>query len=181
MKKPPFTLLNTFKLFLFITTIFIISCVNQEEKENDTYVEASKSNIETVAIDFNLIDSLNQSNQKVIDLTTLAFNQNHSSKKLLLLLKIKRDHQKINSELKSLTEKNLIIIPKPIYDLHIDCNELDPKNPNVFLLKALENQIKNEISVLNKIEKNAKNLDYKIFIIKSKKIAQRNYDVLLSY
>ena len=72
------------------------------------------------AIDFNSIDCLNESNNKVIDLATMASKELQNSTHSTLLSQIKLDHHSIEFKLKQLTEKNLIIIPKSIYKLKIN-------------------------------------------------------------
>lgn len=161
------------KLFLFFAISSIFSCVYQEEKSLDSLFNEDKNKVETT-IDFNLIDALNESNKKTIHLATIACCQMKDSKKRLLVFKIKSDLQKMDWELKKWTEKNLIIIPKPVYDLNINPDSLNAKNPDFYLLKVLKNQIKNQITVLDKMEKTAQNIDFKIFVLKLKKIAQNN-------
>lgn len=177
MKRLFITQLIPCKLFLFFVIISPFSCINQEEKYCDSFFKEKENNVEST-IDFNLIDYLNTSNKKTIDLATITYYQIKDHKILHLILKIKRDHQKIDFELKKLTEKNLIIIPKPAHNLDINPDSLNGKNPDFYLLKALENQIKNQIIVFDKIEKTAQNIDFKIFAIKSKKILQINNDAL---
>jgi len=164
------------KLVLFFTMILTLACVNQEENQLDS-IFAEENNIEST-IDFNLVDFLNESNKKIIDLAAITFSEIKDSKKMLLILKIKRDHQKIDSELISLAEKNLIIIPKTAYDLKINPDSLNGKNPDFYLLKILENQMKNQMVAFDKIEKTAQNTDFKIFAAKSKKTIYGNYDAL---
>ena len=67
-------------------------------------------------IDFNLINSLNESNQEIIKLSNAAFESTKDIETLRLLLVIKKNHQEIDSELEKLTQKNLIFIPKLIYN-----------------------------------------------------------------
>jgi hypothetical protein len=153
------------------------SCVNQETEYCDSIFKEEANNIEST-IDFNLIDCLNESNKKTIHLATITFNQIKNLETLQYILKIKKDHQKIDAELQKLTEKNLIIIPKLVYDLNINPDSLKAKNSNFYLLNLLEIEIKNQIRVFDKIEKTSQNTDFKIFAIKSKKIAHDNYDAL---
>lgn len=166
-----------FKLFLSIVIIFLFSCVNEEEKNYNSFFIVAENKVEST-IDFNLIDSLNESNKKTVDVATLTFNQIKDTEKLLLILKIKRDHQKIDSELKKLTEKNLIIIPKTVYNLNLNSDSITGTNSDSYLVKVLKNQIKNQIIVFDKIEKTTQNIDFKLFILKSKKILQSNIDAL---
>ena len=91
-----------------------------------------------------------------------------------MLLKIKKDHQKIDSELQKLTENNLIIVPKLAYHLDINTDSLKGKNPNLYLLKILESEIKNQTILFDKIENTSQNIDFKIFAKKSKKTLLSN-------
>lgn len=173
MKKLFNTPLVIYILFLFIAIISVFSCINQEEKYNDYHFKQDKK-IAKTTIDFYQIDSLNQSNRKAIDITNLLSKNTKDSKKLELMLNVKRDFQKIDLELKNLTEKNLIIIPKPIYPLNIDSDSLHRKKTFSYLLSLLKNQIKEQIILFSNIEKNTQNIDFKIFLIKSKKILQKD-------
>jgi hypothetical protein len=161
-----------YNLYLFIVTIFTVSCINQEKENNDPIFKTEST------IDFNLIDCLNESNKKTIELSSITFSQTKDVKTLQLLLKIKKDHQKIDSELKKLTEKNWIILPKLIYNLNLNADSLKDKNSNLYLLKALETEIKNQIELLNQIEKTSQNTDVKTFATQSKKMVQINNDSL---
>jgi phenylalanine-4-hydroxylase len=165
------------KLVLFFVIIFMSSCVNQETKYCDSIFKEEENNIEST-IDFNLIDCLNESNKKTIHLATITFNQIKNLETLQLIFKIKNDHQKIDSELQKLTEKNLIIIPKLVYDFSVNPDSLKTKKSDFYLLNLLKTEIKNQILVFDKIEKKSQNTDFKIFAIKSKIIAQDNYDAL---
>jgi hypothetical protein len=166
-----------YKLFLFFVIIPISSCINQEEKRNDSLLGEAENSAKS-AIDFNLVDCLNESNQKTIELATITFYQVKDRETLELVLKIKKDHQKIDFELKKITEKNLIIIPKIVYTLNIKPDSLKGKNIDFYFLNLLENQIKKEITIFDKIEKISQNTDFKIFAMESKKIISGNYDAL---
>jgi hypothetical protein len=180
MKKQFITPFIPCKLVLFFVIIFMSSCVNQETKYCDSIFKEEENNIEST-IDFNLIDCLNGSNKKTIHLATITFNQIKNLETLQFILKIKKDHQKIDAELQKLTEKNLIIIPKLVYDLNINPDSLKAKNPHFYLLKALETEIKNQIRVFDKIEKTSQNIDFKLFAIKSKKLVLANLDALKTF
>ncbi|HEY6143181.1 MAG TPA: hypothetical protein VIV55_07085 [Flavobacterium sp.] len=177
MKKlfiPRFILYN---LCLFIVNICAISCVNQEKEYDDSIFETEATKFEST-IDFSLIDCLNECNKKNIELSSITFSQTKDSKTLQLLLKIKKDHQKIDSELKKLTEKNLIIIPKLIYNLNLNSDSLKSKNANFYLSNLLKTEITNQITILDQIEKTTQNIDFRIFAIQSKKIIQTNNNAL---
>jgi len=158
---------------LFIVNIGAISCINKGKENNDTIFKIEPTTADAT-IDFNLIDCLNESNKKAISLATITFSQTKDVKTLELLLKIKKDHQKIDSELQKLTESNLIIVPKLVYDLNINTDSLKGKTPNLYLLKILESEIKNQTILFDKIENTSQNIDFKIFAKKSKKTLQSN-------
>lgn len=161
-----------YNFYLFIVTIFTVSCINQEKENNDSIYKTES------AIDFNLINSLDESNRKTIEISSITFSQTKDVKTLLLLLKIKKDHQKIDSELKKLTEKNWVILPKLINNLNLNADSLKDKNSNLYLLKALETEIKNQITLLNQIEKTSQNADFKMLATQYKTIVQINNDSL---
>jgi hypothetical protein len=169
-----------YKLFLFFVIVCLFSCNNQKKGYNDSLFKEEGNNVEST-IDFNLIDCLNESNKKTIDIATIIFNQIKDVKTLQFILKIKRDHKKIDSELKKLTEKNLIIIPKLVYDLNISPDSLKGKNFDFYLLSILETEIKNQIILFDKIEKTSQNTDFKTFAIKSKKTLHSNNDILKKF
>jgi uncharacterized radical SAM superfamily protein len=175
MKKLYIARIIIYNLFLFIVNISAISCTTKEN--NDTVFKIEPSKAEST-IDFNLIDCLNESNKKAISLANITFSQTKDVKTLQLLLKIKKDHQKIDSELKKLTENNLIIVPKVVYHLNINADSLKGKNSNLYLLKTLETEIKNQTLILDNIENTSQNIDFKIFAKKSKKTLQTNNDAL---
>lgn len=163
-------------LLLFLAHIYIISCTEQKEKEDLIFITQSINPEYT--IDFYLIDCLNESNKKSIDLANFAFYKTNDVKTLQLLSKIEKDQKKINTELKKLTEKNLIIIPKLVYYLNLNNDSLEGKNAAHYLSYLLNNEIINQITVLNQIEKNSQNIDLKILAAKSKKTLQTNNDAL---
>lgn len=124
------------------------------------------------------MDKLNASNQKIIQISSLAFNQTKDVKTLQLLLKIKRDHQKMNSELKKLVEKNLIILPKLTYDFNLNPDSLKGKNSRAYLSKLLTNEIQNQVQLWNSMEDKTQNIDFRILAIKSKKTVLTNNESL---
>jgi aspartyl/asparaginyl-tRNA synthetase len=180
MKKLIIPLFIPCILFLIFATVFICSCSNQEEKYLDSLFNKRRNSIEST-IDFNQINSLNESNKKTMKLATITFYQIRDRETLQLVLKIKKDHQKMDSELKKLAEKNLIIIPQIVYDGDIKPDSIKKINIDFYLLNLLGNQMKNQIALLDKIEKTSQNTDFKILAIKSKKIAQSNNEALQTY
>jgi len=161
-----------FIFFLVLVNGLIISCVNRQKECNDVIpkMESVKSDPTIV---FNLIDCLHESNKKVISLASITFQQNKNKKTLQLLLDIKKDQQKIDSDLKKLTEKNLIIIPKldsPLPNL----DSLKAKKSYSYLLKTLQSEIKNQIIILDNLEKSSENVGFKTFSKRSKTILLTN-------
>ncbi|WP_100841791.1 hypothetical protein [Flavobacterium sp. 5] len=129
-------------------------------------------------IDFNTIDRLNESNQKIIELSSISLRSTKNLKALHLLLKIKIDNQKINSDFKKLTSDNLIIIPKLSYQIDIHDDSINNKSSGLYIIKKLETEIKNQIIAFDCIEKNTQNIDFKIFSIQSKRKLYANNDAL---
>ena len=62
--------------------------------------------------------------------------------------------------------------------MNLNADSLKDKNSNLYLLKALETEIKNQIELLNQIEKTSQNTDIKTFATQSKKMVQINNDSL---
>lgn len=176
MKKRYLYRFILYNLVVFVANFCAVSCIDKENEFDDFNFKTEYT--ESDSIDFNLVDSLNESNKKIIQLSSIAFDQNKDVKTLQLFLKIKRDHQKIDAELKKLTEKNLIILPKLAYTFNLNPDSLKGKNANSYLSKVLEKEIKNQVILFDRIKKTAQNIDFKIFAIKSKKTAQANYEML---
>lgn len=172
-----------YNLAQFIAIICAISCVNKENELDDFIFKTEYAKSDT--IDFNLMDCLNKSNKKIIQLSSIAFNQTRDARTLRLFLKTKKDHQKIDAELKKLTEKNLIILSKLAYDFNLNPDSLKGKNSNFYLSNLLVNEIENQVKLLDRIEKTTQNIDFRLFAIKSKKIvlnhneAFKNTDAIL--
>jgi hypothetical protein len=125
-----------------------------------------------------LVDCLYESNIKIIKLSSIASNRTKDEKTLQVLLKIKKDHQKIDSELKKLTENNLIILSKLAYNFNLNADSLKGKKANCYLSTVLVNEIENQVLLFDSIGKTAQNIDFRTFAIKSKKIVQTNNEVL---
>lgn len=168
-----------YNLLPFIVSIGMFSCTDKEKENNDPYFIIEPTSAEPI-IDFKLIDCLNESNQKTISLALLTSNRTKDKKTLQLLLKIAEDQQKIDSELKKLTENNLIIVPKLAYRLHLNPDSLKGKKSVLYLLKTLETEIKNQTILFENIESSSKNIDFKTFAKKSKKTLQINNAALES-
>lgn len=161
---------HRFIYFLVLVNGLLISCVDRQKECNEIL---SKAEVKSdPAIVFNLIDCLNESNKKVISLASIASKDNKDIKQLLL--EIKKDQLKIDSDLKILSEKNLIIIPKLIPPLAANLDSLKGKNSNSYLLKTLESEIKNQIIILDNLEKYSENNSFKTFSKRSKIILLTN-------
>lgn len=162
-----------YTLCLFFTMAIINSCVNKEKNyTNSTFLNI---NTETEsAIDFNIVDCINESNKKTIDIASLAYINTANIHKKELLLKIKKDHQFINSELRQLTAKNLILISKPIYQLNNNLDSLKGIKAELYYTNWLKSEIDYQIKQFNIIEITSKNDDFKEFAIKSKEILEQN-------
>jgi uncharacterized protein YihD (DUF1040 family) len=153
----------------------MLSCVNEEnEYGNSNSLFNLEFTKEVPVIDFNTIDNLNSSNQKIIELSSVSFDSTKDVKLLRLLLKIKKDHLKIDSELNNLANKNLIIIPKVIDHTNTDSIK------KLSLFKELKTEIKNQITTFDRIESTTQNIDFKIFAKKSKKVILGNNEELLA-
>lgn len=164
-------------LSFFIAVICMLSCSNQEKEYTSSFYEMEYPEEEST-INFNTIDCLNESNQKAIELSSMSLRLSKDLSILKKLLKIKRDNKKINSDFNKLTKENLIIIPQLFYHLDINDDSLVNKKPELYVLKKLEIEIKNQITSLDSIEKYNQNIDFKTFARNSKKILKDNNDVL---
>ena len=160
-------------LLISITLLSVYSCINKGKESSNLLFKENSKDIKS-SINFKSVAYLNESNKKVIDLANIAFNQSKDIKKLQLLLKIKKDHQKVNSELRKLTEKNLIIIPRPIYNLNLNQDFMNDKNSNYYILNLLEVEIKNQIKLLKNIEQTSQNRGFINFAKKFSEIISAN-------
>jgi hypothetical protein len=133
---------------------------------------------EEPTINFNTIDCLNESNQKSIELSTISLRFSKDLTILTKLLKIKRDNKKIHSDFNELTKENLIIIPKLFLHIYINDDSLINKKLELYILKKLKTEIKNQITSLDSIEKYNQNNNFKTFARNSKKILKENNDEL---
>lgn len=165
-----------YNLILSVVIFCILSCSHQEKDYNYSIykIESAK---EDPIIDFRTIDCLNESNQKAIELSSASLRLTKDLPTLQLLLKIKRDNKKINSDFEKLANDNLIIIPKLIYRMDID-DSISHESREYYMLKKLETEIKNQITTFDSIEKKTKNTDFKVFAMQSKKILADNNSAL---
>lgn len=174
LSKPRYILCS---FILIFAILLVISCNNRDKQIYTPFFEDKSLQTEST-IDFNLIDNLNESNKKTIDLATILFNRTKDLKSLQLLLKIKKDHYKIDSELRKLTAKNLIIIPRAVYDLNIKSDSLKNKKANLYLFALLDKEIKNMATILDQIKKTAQNDDFIQFAAHSKKRIESNIHIV---
>jgi hypothetical protein len=154
---------------LLLLTVLIygfISCVDQN-KESDNSIFKNNDLVTESTIDFNLVYLLNESNQKVTEITSYIFNQTKDVKTMQLLLKIKKNQKNIAAELKKLSQKNLIIIPKSIYNLNLIPSKSKPQKLYNSNFDLLETEIKKQIKIFDSINVTTRNSDFKQFAIKS--------------
>lgn len=175
--------LPSLKLLSYMCVLVIIlfaSCFKKDKSLSNINVHPlnQKSiNIES-KINFNSVAFLNETNKKIIDIASIAFNNSKKLNESQIILKIKKDHQKIQNDLKKITDENLIIIPEPIYDLNLNQNFLQGINSSYYLISLLEKEIKNQIQLFDTIEKTSKDIEFKNFADKSKDILISNNELL---
>lgn len=169
-----------FLVFTLITLTCFSSCINKQKDFTDAIFGNFNNQIES-SIDFSVVDCINESNKKTIEIVALAYNKTKDIKKKELFLKIKHDHQLIDSRLKQLTKDNLIIITKTIYNLDKNQDSLKGKKGDVVILKWLNTEIDFQISQLSNIEAISKNDDFKKFATQTKDILKENQDALKAY
>ena len=170
--KPPILFLS---ILLFFALVFIQSCTSKEKQTkqwNTNSVEIDP------AIDFNLLARLNESNLKIIETTNLILEQTKVKLPKSLLLKIKNDHAAIQDKLKKLTEENLIITQKPIYNLELNEEIIKNDTNGKFALHILEKSIQTQISTFQKIEKKYSNEEFQLFANQSIPVLEENQKIL---
>lgn len=143
-------------LVLFLTFISL-SCENKtkENEQNNLIIEESNS-----SIDFTLLSRLNETNFKIIEISDLILNQTEVEFPNSLILKIKNDHTNIQHKLKTVTEENLIITPKPIYSLDLNEDVIKNDSNGKYTLAILEKTILYQVATFKKIEKTFTNDDF---------------------
>lgn len=178
MLKYPNLKIATYAFAFILTLILFLSCNDKKEKtyRNDIFNE---KNLEAESkINFKSVAVLNENNKKIIDIASIAFNNSKELKESQVILKIKKDHQNIEFELKRITNANLIIIPEPIFDLNLNKNFLKGTNSSYYLISLLEKEINNQIKLLDSIEKISQDAQFKSFADKSKEVLIDNNDSL---
>ena len=164
-------------LIYTIILIFIVSCTKKEKAFNNVKSHEKEVILES-NINFKSVAYLNDTNKKIIEIASIAFNNSKELNESKVILKIKKDHQKIENDLRRITNENLIIIPEPIYDLNLNQNFLKGINSSNYLISLLEKEIKNQILILDTIEKNSKDKEFKNFADKSKDVLINNNELL---
>lgn len=162
-KKMPFKKI----IYAVLLCIIVTSCNNNKT----VYSTLNKTNNVTKVqskINFKSVTALNETNKKVIEIATIAFNKSNELEKSQLILKIKRDHLRIESELKRISVNNYIIIPEPIFDLKTSETFLKEINYNEYLISLLDKEIKNQIILLDGIENKTTDIEFKTFVYKYK-------------
>ncbi|WP_339889234.1 hypothetical protein [uncultured Flavobacterium sp.] len=176
MLKSPHLKFHTYILALLI--ILFSSCNEKREKTNSNGIYTEKDSELESKINFRTVAILNETNRKVLDIASIAFNNSKELKESQIILKIKKDHQKLEYDLKRITEENLIIIPEPIFELNLNQNFLKGINSSYYLISLLEKEIKYQITLLDSIEKVSKDKQFRNFADKSKDILIDNNDSL---
>lgn len=167
-------------LFFAILTGILWLCLAQTSGYNHTRGNKNKE-LSNTSVDFNLINQLNESNQKTIEITSYIFNHSQDVQTLRMILKIKHDHEKIDLDIKKITEKNLILIPKLDYYLNFEADFVKLKKSNSNLLAALETELINQIVIFNQIKTSTHNSDFKIFAKQSIPTITTNIDLLKNF
>ena len=177
MLKLPY--IKALSYIIALVLIATISCDYKKPKSYSNSIFKENKEIEIDSkINFRNVAKLNEANQKVIDIATIAFNKSEELNKSRVILKIKKDHQKIESELKKITSENLIIIPEPIFDLKLNQNFLNGLNSNYYLISLLEKEINNQIILLDSMKGTSRDEEFKKFADKSKDILVNNNELL---
>ena len=170
--KPPILFLT---ILLFLVFSLFQSC-NSKEKHTNQWIK-NTTKIES-NIDFSLLARLNESNLKIIETTNLILEQSQLKFPKRLLLKIKNDHLIIQNKLKTLSEENLIITQKPIYSLELNEEVIKNDTNGKFTKQILEQSILNQISTLQKIEKNFSNEEFQLFANKTIPVLEENKEII---
>ena len=178
MKKFPISPYIRYNIFLLFIVIFCICSCSKSDKPYNNFPFKIDSPKEEPIIDFSEIDCLNESNQKILELSNTSIRLTKDLTTLKLALKIKRDHQQIDSRLNRLTKENLIVTTKMIHKVNVKSDFAKNKNSDKYIFRKLEAEITNQIVLLDSIEKNTHSIDFKLFAAQSKKILIENDDAI---
>lgn len=176
MKRSFFQIIPYIIILFFINILILFSFVNKEKEQHIDFIY--KPEPIHPAVNFSLIDCLNESNKKNIEISGIALHKTQDTTMLQLLLKIRKDHQNIDLKLKYLAKKNLIIIPEPIYVLNMNTDSLKGKNACLYLSNLLKKEIKTQRVLLDEISNTFQNPQFTTFASQSKKILESNKDSL---
>lgn len=169
-----------YKISLISIVLSFLSCNNTQKSYFNTI--SIKESIEKESkINFQSVALLNETNKKIIDIASIAFTNSNELNESKIILKIKRDHQKIESDLKKLTDLNLIIIPNLFFELSLNEKSLKSLNSSYYLISLLEKEINNQINLLDSIEKVSEDEAFHIFVEKSKNTLLVNSKVLENF
>jgi len=158
------------EILLLCSILFLFQyCTFKEEK-----VENKQANEVTTKIYFTLLARLNETNIKIIKITTLILNQTETKFSNHLILKIEKDYFNIESQLNRLKEENLIVTQKPISSLNLNKEVVKNGTNGKYTLQLIETLILNEISILQEIEKTFTNDDFTKFACKAVPILIEN-------
>ena len=174
--KTPLTTRN----FIYTLTLLLLLITSCSDSNRNIYNKTAntKKNSPESTINFRTVGLLNDTNKKVIDIASIGFNNSKELKESLIILKIKKDHQKIESELRKITNDNLIIIPEPIFNLDLNQTFLNGSNSTYYIVSLLEKEINNQIKLLESIEKVSTDQQFKKFAIQSKELLLDNNNSL---
>ncbi|MCW2118946.1 hypothetical protein [Flavobacterium sp. 7A] len=155
-----------------------IAACNNKQKEYSSYKTEEVSTNPSRSLDFNNLTFLNQTNKKIIRLSSILFHQKKSVPHLQLILKVKDDHQHNERELKQLTKNNMMVIPRPFYELNLNKDSLHSKNSTNYLVRLLVKEIKIEINILETIQKTTTDPTFKSFAQKATVTLRQNNEDL---
>lgn len=162
-------------LMLAFILFFIASCNNSDKNSSRYYPNISKNNADDNSkISYKSVINLYINNKKIIDIASRAFVESKQFNESNTILQIKKDHLKIENDIKKYTSKNLIIIPKPIYDLKLNQTYLNGEASNFYLITLLKKEINNQIRLLDSIIKTSNDNELKKIAEDSKKNIQHS-------
>ena len=169
-------IIYAFLLCLLCLTIF--SCIQKGNFSKVTIIDLEP--VEKDSLDLNIIDCLDESNQKAIQVSNHTFDHIKDVETLQLLVKIRKNHQKIGFDFNNLTTKNLIIVPHLSNHFYLNPDSVKTKEDELNLLKTLARELDNQIVLLDHIYQKSNNIDFKTFAVRSKKTVQDNSTALVN-
>lgn len=176
MKNISFHRYILISLLLCLTSLYLYLSIDKGNDSNTILkFESTKSHF---AIDYKLLDSIDKSNQKTIELSSIMFDVMKDVKTLQLLVKIRKNHEKIKTNVNTLAKNNLIIIPQFSYHANLCTDSIKGKKGDLYLLKTLQKELDNQIRLFTKIENTTSNIDFKIVSTQANKSIQLNNSTL---